>query len=44
MADITALHDEEGTVIGFTKLTKEIRDNELYSNFKFHSLLFTLFG
>jgi PAS domain S-box-containing protein len=26
---ITALHDEEGTVIGFTKLTKEIGPNEL---------------
>lgn len=26
---ITALHDDEGGVIGFTKLTKELRDNEL---------------
>jgi PAS domain S-box-containing protein len=26
---ITALHDEDGTVIGFTKLTKEVRGNEL---------------
>ena len=25
---ITALHDEEGEVIGFTKLTREISDNE----------------
>jgi PAS domain S-box-containing protein len=26
---ITALHDEDGKVIGFTKLTKELRDNEI---------------
>jgi PAS domain S-box-containing protein len=26
---ITALHDEEGEVIGFTKLTKELNDNEI---------------
>ncbi len=26
---ITALHDEEGNVIGFTKLTKELSDNEI---------------
>jgi PAS domain S-box-containing protein len=26
---ITALHDENGEVIGFTKLTKELRDNEM---------------
>ncbi|MGZ5220443.1 MAG: PAS domain-containing protein [Chitinophagaceae bacterium] len=26
---ITALHDEEGAVVGFTKLTKELRDNEI---------------
>jgi PAS domain S-box-containing protein len=26
---ITALHNKEGDVIGFTKLTKELRDNEL---------------
>ena len=25
---ITALHDENGNVIGFTKLTKELTDNE----------------
>ncbi|MES2763722.1 MAG: PAS domain S-box protein [Bacteroidota bacterium] len=25
---ITALHDDEGEVIGFTKLTRELRDNE----------------
>lgn len=25
---ITALHDEENNVIGFTKLTRELRDNE----------------
>lgn len=25
---ITALHDDEGNVIGFTKLTRELRDNE----------------
>ena len=25
---ITALHDDEGTVIGFTKLTSEVSDNE----------------
>jgi PAS domain S-box-containing protein len=25
---ITALHDDEGKVIGFTKLTRELRDNE----------------
>ena len=26
---ITALHDENNEVIGFTKLTKELRDNEI---------------
>jgi len=26
---ITALHDDEGNVVGFTKLTRELRDNEL---------------
>jgi PAS domain S-box-containing protein len=26
---ITALHDDDGSVIGFTKLTKELRDNEV---------------
>lgn len=26
---ITALHDEENNVIGFTKLTKELADNEI---------------
>ena len=26
---ITALHDEEGQVIGFTKLTKELGENEI---------------
>ena len=26
---ITALHDDDGSVIGFTKLTKELRDNEM---------------
>ena len=26
---ITALHDEEQNVVGFTKLTKELRDNEI---------------
>lgn len=26
---ITALHDEEGRVIGFTKLTKELGENEI---------------
>jgi len=26
---ITALHDEEGEVIGFTKLTKELAENEI---------------
>ena len=26
---ITALHDPEGNVVGFTKLTRELRDNEL---------------
>jgi PAS domain S-box-containing protein len=26
---ITALHDEDGAVIGFTKLTRELRTNEL---------------
>lgn len=26
---ITALHDDNGAVIGFTKLTKELADNEL---------------
>lgn len=25
---ITALHDDEGKVVGFTKLTRELRDNE----------------
>jgi hypothetical protein len=25
---ITALHDEVGNVVGFTKLTRELRDNE----------------
>jgi PAS domain S-box-containing protein len=25
---ITALHDEDGNVVGFTKLTRELRDNE----------------
>jgi PAS domain S-box-containing protein len=25
---ITALHDKDGNVIGFTKLTRELRDNE----------------
>ncbi|MES2514939.1 MAG: PAS domain S-box protein [Bacteroidota bacterium] len=25
---ITALHDSDGAVIGFTKLTRELRDNE----------------
>lgn len=25
---ITALHDEENNVVGFTKLTRELRDNE----------------
>lgn len=29
---ITALHDDDGTVIGFTKLTKELSDNENYVN------------
>lgn len=27
---ITALHDDDGSVIGFTKLTKELSDNEIY--------------
>lgn len=26
---ITALHDDDGNVVGFTKLTKELRDNEI---------------
>jgi PAS domain S-box-containing protein len=26
---ITALHDDDGSVIGFTKLTRELRDNEI---------------
>lgn len=26
---ITALHDEAGNVVGFTKLTRELRDNEI---------------
>lgn len=26
---ITALHDDEGEVVGFTKLTRELRDNEI---------------
>jgi PAS domain S-box-containing protein len=26
---ITALHDEDGEVLGFTKLTRELRENEL---------------
>ena len=26
---ITAIHDDEGNVVGFTKLTRELRDNEL---------------
>lgn len=26
---ITALHDDEGEVLGFTKLTRELRDNEI---------------
>jgi PAS domain S-box-containing protein len=26
---ITALHDDDGTVMGFTKLTREISDNEI---------------
>ena len=26
---ITALHDDEGNVVGFTKLTRELRDNEM---------------
>jgi PAS domain S-box-containing protein len=26
---ITALHDDEGQVIGFTKLTRELRENEM---------------
>lgn len=29
---ITALHDEEGKVIGFTKLTREVYDNESGKN------------
>ncbi|MDJ1471010.1 PAS domain-containing protein [Xanthocytophaga flava] len=27
---ITALHDEDGKVIGFTKLTREVNGNEIY--------------
>lgn len=26
---ITALHDDDGSVAGFTKLTRELRDNEI---------------
>jgi len=26
---ITALHDSDGNVVGFTKLTRELRDNEI---------------
>ena len=26
---ITAIHDEAGNVVGFTKLTRELRDNEI---------------
>ena len=26
---ITALHDEEGNVVGFTKLTRELKDHEM---------------
>lgn len=26
---ITALHDDDGNIIGFTKLTKELRDGEI---------------
>jgi hypothetical protein len=26
---ITALHDDEGNVVGFTKLTRELRENEI---------------
>ena len=26
---ITAIHDDDGNVVGFTKLTRELRDNEL---------------
>ncbi|HEX7903503.1 MAG TPA: PAS domain S-box protein [Chitinophagaceae bacterium] len=26
---ITAIHDDDGEVVGFTKLTRELRDNEL---------------
>ena len=26
---ITALHDDEGNVVGYTKLTRELRDNEI---------------
>lgn len=26
---ITAIHDEDGNVVGFTKLTRELRDNEI---------------
>jgi PAS domain S-box-containing protein len=26
---ITALHDEDGTVLGFTKLTRELKDGEI---------------
>jgi PAS domain S-box-containing protein len=26
---ITALHDDDGAIIGFTKLTRELRENEL---------------
>jgi PAS domain S-box-containing protein len=27
---ITALHSDDGEVVGFTKLTRELQDNELY--------------
>jgi hypothetical protein len=26
---ITAIHDEDNNVVGFTKLTRELRDNEI---------------
>jgi PAS domain S-box-containing protein len=26
---ITALHDDDGEVVGFTKLSRELRDNEV---------------
>jgi PAS domain S-box-containing protein len=26
---ITAIHDDDGNVVGFTKLTRELRDNEI---------------